>query len=70
MVTSLIRELLTPISLEQNTNINKIMKEISKQQALLEDHTNFMLKIREQFEDIKVETKFTIANKDRETESY
>lgn len=46
------------------------MKEISKQQALLEDHTNFMLKIREQFEDIKVETKFTIANKDRETESY
>jgi hypothetical protein len=47
MVASLIRELLTPISLEQNTNINKIMKEISKQQALLEDHTNFMLKIRE-----------------------
>jgi hypothetical protein len=50
--------------------VNKIEKTISKQSALLEEHTNFMIKIKESVDDMKTEAKFIIANKDKESNAY
>lgn len=36
----------------------------------MEDHTNFMLKVSETLEDMKVEAKFIISNKSRENDAY
>lgn len=50
--------------------MNKLEKTIGKQNRLLEEHTNFMLRVRETLEDMKIETKYIIANKDKESEAY
>ena len=46
------------------------MNDVSKQQSLLEDHTNFMIKVSQTLEDMQVEAKFIISNKSRENDAY
>lgn len=70
MVLSLIREVLTPINLENKTTLNEILKDQRKQNSILEDHTNFIIMVKQTLEDLKVEAKFKIKNTVKENESY
>ena len=68
MVTVVVREQLTPVQLEQNTSLNKIMKKLAKQHQLLEEHTNHILKQKSDLEDLRIHAKFMISNKEKEAE--
>ena len=52
MVSNLVRELLTPVTLDHNVQIKKIASQFVKMQSIVSEHSNFIVSVKEQLDEL------------------